>query len=145
MEIQDQKRTGLFPKHMGITLSPRENVRLTIPAREALQAAGARVTPEPPRADGHQTYTVVMSTTMPAGLMAVQTVIESTPSGVESTLPGLRLENEPPYPIEYPDYWLQLDYTPCPICAAPLVWYEAGYVPGYRVCAKKPHHHMLAR
>jgi hypothetical protein len=57
----------------------------------------------------------------------------------------VRLDIEPEYPGEIAAYWQQLDFTGCPECAAPLVWYEAGYVPGYRVCSRGPHHHVLAK
>jgi len=36
----------------------------------------------------------------------------------------------------YPNYWDAVTDVPCPVagCAQTIVWYEAGYVPGYRVC-----------
>ena len=42
-------------------------------------------------------------------------------------------------PAEYgggPDYWGAVTDIPCPVdgCSGTVVWYEAGYVPGYRVC-----------
>jgi len=35
-----------------------------------------------------------------------------------------------------PDYWSAVSTVPCPVpgCTQTVVWYEAGYVPGYRVC-----------
>lgn len=57
---------------------------------------------------------------------------------------AVRLEDEPEYPAEIPAAWWERHYlTPCPVCSAPIVWYEAGYVPGYRVCGRPPHHHMI--
>jgi len=57
---------------------------------------------------------------------------------------GLRMEIEPEYPNEEPPmWWERADWLPCPECGAALVWYEAGYVPGYRVCARPPHHHVI--
>ena len=38
---------------------------------------------------------------------------------------------------EHPgDYWDAVTDVPCPVegCSHTVVWYEAGYVPGYRVC-----------
>lgn len=34
------------------------------------------------------------------------------------------------------DHWAAITDVPCPVegCKQTLVWYEAGYVPGYRVC-----------
>lgn len=62
------------------------------------------------------------------------------------------------YPVPPHDkgFWASVTNIPCPIpdCEQELVWYEAGYVPGYRVCMKplKPgtfdhktlHHRFLA-
>ena len=35
-----------------------------------------------------------------------------------------------------PDYWAAVSDVPCPVegCDQTVVWYEAGYVPGHRVC-----------
>ena len=74
---------------------------------------------------------------MPKGIVAVH--INAAP------WLALRMDNEPEYPQEFPDYWASVDFTPCPKCGAPVVWYEAGYVPGYRVCSQSPHHHSLAK
>lgn len=35
-------------------------------------------------------------------------------------------------------------WVPCPTCGAALVWYEAGYVPGYRVCVRGHHAQLSA-
>jgi hypothetical protein len=32
------------------------------------------------------------------------------------------------------DIWADVTGAPCPRCDQTLVWYEAGYAPGYRVC-----------
>ena len=34
------------------------------------------------------------------------------------------------------DYWAAVTDVPCPVheCSQTVCWYEAGYVPGYRVC-----------
>ena len=39
-------------------------------------------------------------------------------------------------PARPPDYWAAVTNVPCPMvgCEQTVVWYEAGYVPGYRVC-----------
>ncbi len=64
---------------------------------------------------------------------------------------GLRLQSEPAYPGEWAGvvcvaWWERGDWVPCPHhgCGAPLVWYEAGYVPGYRICLWG-HHAQLSR
>ena len=131
--LTSQKRRGLFAEHTGVAPIVRE-VRATIPVVESLRAAGATVEPLATPAIG---YRVTLGRTMPAGIVAAHI------NG--ATWIGLRMDNEPEYPGEHPDYWQQVDWTPCPVCGAPVVWYEAGYVPGYRVCAQPPHHHSLAQ
>ena len=145
VELQDQKRKGL-PEHKKVAPALHEKVRLTIPAREALEAAGATVTPEPMNmAIGMPTYTVRLGDQVPIGLVAAHTKI-SYSGGSWWELLSLRMEIEPEYPGEFMgDYWQRLDFAPCPKCGAPLMWYEAGYIPGYRVCSKPPHHHWLAK
>jgi hypothetical protein len=148
IKLQDMKKSGLFSEHQGcqIVAGPHQQVRLTIPAREALEASGATITPEPLDAEiGMPTYTVVLGDHIPAGLVAASTHLQCLEGHGYYEILSLRMEIEPPYPGEHDgDYWRRLDFTPCPKCGAPLIWYEAGYVPGYRVCAKKPHHHWLA-
>mgnify|MGYP000632747541 CR=1 FL=1 len=134
IEVEYQKRTGLQP---GMTLGPvvYSEVRMTIPVKETLEVAAAR-TKRSPIGVG---YEITLGSIMPTGIVAAQVIRQ----------PGcvLRLENEPPYPGEIPEsgFWYQVDFTPCPVCGAPLFWYEAGYVPGYRVCTQPPHHHVLVR
>lgn len=108
-------------------------VRATIPVVEALRKSGATVRPLP---DPSQGYRIILGASMPKGIVAVHLN--------NSIHVGLRFEHEPEYPGEYPDAWQQVEWTPCPQCGAPVVWYEAGYVPGYRICSQPPHHHLLA-
>lgn len=130
---RDMDRTGLFPEYDGIAPIVHEGMRITIPVRELLEKSGATIlhshTPDGPR------YDVALGRKIPPGIVAVTICF----SGQK----GLRLEIEPEYPGEYYDKWLQADWTPCCKCGAPLIWYEAGYVPGYRVCANPPHHHQM--
>lgn len=133
VKLISQKRRGLLPEHRG--LAPIEyQGRMTIPVCESLIAAGATVEPLPSPQIG---YRIVLGEIMPDGIVAIHLN--------ESPWLGLRMDNEPEYPGEHHDYWRQVDFTPCPVCAAPVVWYEAGYVPGYRVCAGPKHHHSLAK
>lgn len=137
IELIDQKRTGLLPEHRGLTLgrAPHHRVRLTIPAREALEAHGAEIILEDPV---EKFYQVTPGPTVPEGIVAV---ILTGPSPL-----GLRMENEPEYPGECEiSRWAQVDFTPCPKCGHALIWYEAGFVPGYRVCCGPKHHHFIAR
>lgn len=137
--IESQAQTGLFGEHRGAGGRRDENVRLTIPAREALERAGATVTLAPALQPGApQTYTIEHGATMPRGLVGCITQGDGW-YGMTS----VRLVVEPAYPNEYASVWVRADYLPCPECGAPLVWYEAGYVPGYRVCVQRPHHHSL--
>lgn len=131
MKLVSQKRKGLFAEHRGIAPVIYE-ARATIPAREALEAAGA--TFDPITGSG---YRITPGEQMPAGIVAVHLN--------ESPWLGIRMASEPEYPGEHADYWRQVDFTPCPVCGAPVVWYEAGYVPGYRVCTGPKHHHSLAK
>jgi hypothetical protein len=133
MKLVSQKRTGLFPEHHGVAPIEYE-ARATIPVVEALKATGARFEPLPAPELG---YKITLGDRMPKGIVAVHLN--------ESPYLGLRMTNEPEYPQEFADYWIQVAFTPCPVCGAPVVWYEAGYVPGYRVCVKPPHHHSLAK
>jgi hypothetical protein len=57
----------------------------------------------------------------------------------------LRLPCEPPWPGEEAglENWLTAEWLPCPKCRAPVVWYEANFVPGYRICTGRKHHHSL--
>ena len=137
MKLVNQKRTGLLPEHHGIAPITRE-VRATIPVIEALRAAGATV--DPISMADMPVYRVTLGATMPAGIVACHV---NGPPYVDTCL---RLACEPEYPGEWDgqSYWQQVDFTPCPVCGAPVVWYEAGYVPGYRVCSQPPHHHSLA-
>ena len=126
-----QERDGLFPEVKGIAPVVHE-VRATIPVVELLRSEGATVVP---LAMPEYGYMVTLGKKMPKGIVAIE-----IPNSI-----GLRLENEPEYPMEHPNYWAQLMWTPCPKCSAPIVWYEAGYVPGYRVCTGRKHHHSLAK
>jgi hypothetical protein len=132
----DQKRKGLLPEHKGVQ-APVYTARATIPVIEALTAGGARVEPLPSPEYGYR-IALTSDTTIPAGIVAVHL------NGPGHNL-GLRLENEGQYPHEFPDYWSTVDFTGCPKCGAPVVWYEANYVPGYRVCSRPPHHHSMAK
>ncbi|MBW6486010.1 MAG: hypothetical protein K0B01_07695 [Syntrophobacterales bacterium] len=68
MKLQDQKREGLYPEHADVQSAMQSCVRLTIPAREALETCGAVITPEPMDADiGMPTYSVQLAKTIPGG------------------------------------------------------------------------------
>ena len=133
-------RTGLHAEHRAVTTPTITDLRLTIPAREALLAAGNVVSEYRGGAEaGGPRYSVALSRP-PSGLVLCQI------HDHEDSQYGLRMSDEPRYPHEMPtaqiswDAWGQ--WLPCPSCGASLVWYEAGYVPGYRVCSAAPHHHV---
>lgn len=134
-------RTGLTmtPEASGVAPPVYEGLRLTVPAREAIESRASRV--EQTAAQPWPLYTVTLNGNLPKGL-----VLCLIGTGAEQHR-GLRMSDEPPYPGE----WMQRgaiawyehgDWTRCPKCHAPLVWYEAGYVPGYRICTRAPHHHV---
>lgn len=131
-------------------------MRMTIPAREALERMGNDVSVDgngtgPGVPDGsmlpstfvthHQTYRVTLRRP-PAGV-----VLCTIGRGAEQHR-GLRLADEPEYPGEWSGdviAWHDRgDWVPCPQCGGALVWYEAGYVPGYRLCTSG-HHVQLSR
>lgn len=109
-----------------------ENLRMTIPVRESLEAAGN-----------------VVFNSMTEGRYDV--LLHRPPKGLVLCLighsaeqhSGLRTKDEPKYPQEWPDGSLAWhdygDWVGCPKCGGALVWFEAGYVPGYRLCTKGHH------
>lgn len=148
----------------GLTMTPQatrvaapihDELRLTIPVREALVGARNRVelvgvttmlphTLDPRgRGPAYQVWRVELVGDVPAGI-----VLCVIGHGSEQHR-GLRMRDEPEFPGELvggAPWWEQGDWIGCPSCRSPLVWYEAGYVPGYRVCAGSRHHHaQLAR
>jgi len=138
MKLNYLNRTGLLPEHVNriLILPTYLSVRLTIPAYEILSKSGARIE-QYTSVDGTFLYDVTLQThqTVPTGLVVSR-------SRHTSNI-GIRMAIEPDFPGEIKTYFEQLDFTPCPKCGSPLIWYEAGYVPGYRVCVKKPHHHAM--
>lgn len=158
--MSSRARTGLLAPHTTVAAPVHEGLRLTIPAREALVAAGndvelrEAVTPngDAPCAHGDMSVPPSLRRGLPYQLWRV-TMGGRVPRGLVPCLighgdeqhRGLRLGDEPEYPGEWASgglaWWDQGEWVPCPSCGAPLVWYEAGYVAGYRVCARAPHHH----
>jgi len=133
MKLVSQDRAGLLPHQRAHGIAaPTYQVRATPAVIEALGQAGATVTP-----DEGDVYTVALGQTMPEG------IVSSHVDGPHCD--ALRLAWEPKYPREFVDIWKQANWTPCPECGSPVVWYEAGYVPGYRVCTGKLSHHSLVR
>lgn len=133
----DQNRTGVFAEHKGLKFEGggiRTDIRMTIPAREALERVSTVH-------DGAYYYQ-----RPPIGLVTVLAPVIEEGAPTDSLMVALRCAGEPPYPgeIDQQDLWMEVDLTPCPKCGAALIWYEAGYVPGYRVCAGKAHHHYIA-
>ena len=110
-----------------------EAIRLTIPAREALDRAGNRVVLAHGATASEPRYNVTLIRP-PAGL-----VLCIIGRGTEQHR-GLRLATEPEYPGEWPASsggiaWHERgQLVPCPECGHTLLWCEAGYVPGWRVC-----------
>jgi hypothetical protein len=130
-------------RETGVITSPTyEQLCMTIPVREALERAGSRVLDTSGQGPG--TWAVQLRGRVPRGIALVL-----IGQGQEQRQ-GLRLAVEPPYPGEWPEgkgvVWHERGaWLPCPVpgCARALVWYEAGYVPGYRICTAG-HHVQLA-
>ncbi len=110
-----------------------ERVRLTVPAREAIE-----------RGDGHAVH---VDTTQGMGASLYDVTLVRPPRGLVYVLighgaeqhHGVRLDVEPEYPGEWPDgqgtsWWERGALVPCPTCGYALLWCEAGYVPGWRIC-----------
>lgn len=135
--LADQKRTGVFPAHKRSQFEGgaiRTDTRMTIPAREALERVSTV------RDDAYYYQRP------PVGVVTVLAPMIEAGAPTMGRMVALRLADEPPFPgeIANPDMWMEVELTPCPKCGAALVWYEAGYVPGYRVCAGPKHHHYVA-
>lgn len=145
--------TAIYPV---ITVIHGECVRATVPAIEALLAAGNRVA-----AGGVQVWPgnamraaqvaadigwTVWLTRVPEGLRPV--AINQHAPNIDDV--ALRLDSEPAYPRESRlfDAWQEAQWTiGCPAkgCGRALLWAEAGYVPGWRVCAGGGHFASLDR
>lgn len=137
MKLIDQHDNGVFPEHRGAQFLGGwipTDARMTIPAREAIEEVSE--TWLQPSGIGSE-YAYLKP---PAGVIVVAV---RTPDGLLET--AYRLKNEPAFPGEHPhpNSWLEASFLACPQCGYALVWYEAGYVPGYRVCCGPAHHHYL--
>lgn len=112
-------------KHLPHLVPPTYEARLTIPAREALLRAGNTID-RPPMAAG---LPVVTLHSPPPGLIVVMADV----MGEQSI--AVRTTGEPPWPHEFDAAWHERGaWIPCPTCGAALLWCEAGFVPGWRIC-----------
>lgn len=121
-------------------------LRLTIPVREALEAHHNMVNRI---AGSDDWWSVRLSGIVPKGI--VECLIDNNRTlATHQQYRGLRLINEPKYPGEWAEeaiaWWERGAWVPCPVrrCGRALVWYEVGYVPGYRVCTRG-HHVQLSQ
>lgn len=130
VSLRSVARSGLSWTIDGIA-PPVYEVRATIPAREALVAEGAVIALLGPP---EHRVRITLGPRMPHDIVAAR-----MPDGEVA----IRLATEQAYPEEYPGLWEQAEWLPCPRCGAPVVWYEAGYVPGYRICTGPEHHHSM--
>lgn len=146
IELVYEDRTGLRPGFDGIAAPVIEDVKMSIPAMEALEREGHVVTLSRAAAKTDPYYTVELcGKRMPRRLDVSIRLIECEQGGYYERV-VLRTEEEPEWPGIVPDemnMWLLAEWLPCPVCAAPIVWYEAGFVPGYRICTRPPYHHSL--
>ena len=120
-------------------IAPTYEIRLTIPAREAIEGAWAAAVrrgrapadvkntiDRPPSASG---IPVVTLQTPPTVLVIVIAEVLG-----ELSL-GARTDADGPWPREFEAAWHDVGkWVPCPTCGAALLWCEAGYVPGWRIC-----------
>lgn len=119
------------------------DLRMTIPAQEAV-IGGVNAVAEMswPEGGSGPRYAVCLAGKVPSGLVLCLIGHQ------DEQHRGLRMEGEPQYPGEWRDgiaWHEQGDWVPCPHrrCARALIWYEAGYVPGYRICTAG-HHAQLS-
>jgi len=118
---------------------PTYRVRaLTGVALEALVRGGNEVSA------GESCYMVTLSGDVPVGLV-VGAIPNPATGAIDDESTCLRMMREPRFWNEHePLSWACYgQWLPCPACGAALVWFEAGYVPGYRICVRKPHHHAM--
>ena len=113
-----QGLNGLFHEHKGIAPIVRE-AGATIPVVSEFDKAGVTAV----RVEDESWYIITLGKIMPKGIVAVH--INKKPHL------ALRMEDEPPWPGEYPDYWQQVDWTPCPKPGA-------GHLVRSRLCARLP-------
>jgi len=118
------------------------DLRMTIPARELLEQLGNEIRIH--TTDSGPRYSVTLTGQLAAKGVLVLVLIGQ---GNEQHR-GLRLIDEPAYPGEWANgvgiAWHERgDWVRCPRCGHALVWYEAGYVPGYRLCTRG-HHAQLS-
>ena len=126
-------------------VAPTYEIRLTIPAREEIERAWATLPGDPrlvvargglvgvrneidrpPSAAG---IPIVTLRTPPPGLVIVAVDVMG-----ERSL-GARTIEDGPWPREFPAAWWDVGaWVPCPTCGAALLWCEAGFVPGWRIC-----------
>jgi hypothetical protein len=99
MIVQDNNE-GLFPEHTSIAPVIYE-ARVTPGVMAALRYAGATVSPLPFPSIGHE---IILGDKMPTGIVAVHLN--------EPPWLGLRLDTDPEYPDEYPDFWGRLHALP---------------------------------
>jgi hypothetical protein len=135
-----------------------QGLRLTIPAREALEHAGNEIrfaAGGPASAEPATLDPALPPSVQRIGVTLYDVTLNAPPPGLVICLigqgdeqhRGLRLSDEPAYPGEWRDAgiaWHERgEWVPCPRCGGALVWYEAGYVPGYRLCVRG-HHAQLS-
>ena len=115
-------------------------LRMTIPAREALAALGDLVEVDAVRDVGTVLWRVTLSRPPPSIVLG----LVPTPAAADWCL---RLDVEPEWPGEVaPAWWETGAWVPCPHrgCGRALVWYEAGRVPGWRLCTAGHHARLSA-
>lgn len=114
------------------------DLRMTIPARELLSQLENAVVPDGDR------WSVTLTGQLPANGVLILALVGNGANQHRA----LRLVDEPPFPQEWANgagiAWHEWgDWVRCPRCGRALVWYEAGYVPGYRICTRG--HHAILR
>lgn len=124
--------------------------RMTLPVREAFLRAGNEIAITGIRDTGCDLVELLTCHEMrrpPDGNIMVCLIGYAAMHGRPDTQHyGLRFGCEPEFPCEWPNFhdkWQQGYFAPCYKCGASVVWHEAGYVPGYRICLNG-HHSMLS-
>lgn len=130
--------------HTSHLVAPKYETRLTIPAREAIDRAWADAAAKPSRRPGGIRW-LKNEIDRPPSAAGIPIVTLRTPPVVclvivhveimgEQSM-GVRTVEDGPWPGEFAAAWYDVGaWVPCPTCGAALLWCEAGFVPGWRIC-----------
>lgn len=145
MTISYQNRKGLLAPCTSIAPPVINGVRMTPKARKALKKAGHKVKAE--NADLKTFSVTLCGRRMPRLCVEIRLV-----DCLE--YPCIHVPNDRYFSLwrsgcwdgqSWQNIWRDAEWMTCPRCKAPITWYEAGFVPGYRICLGNAHHHLILK